>query len=135
MAKNFSYNAKEKLKSRKQLDELFTKGRSLSVFPIKVFFAEVKNETNSPIKAGVGVSSKHFKKAVDRNRIKRLLREVYRLNKQPLLDCLQPNKKNIAIFFLYVDKVIPEYAVLKDKMPNVIVKLIKAFNENNISNS
>jgi ribonuclease P protein component len=135
MAKKFSYNSTEKLKSRKQLDALFTKGRSVSVFPIKVFFAEVNEETDASIKAGVGVSSKHFKKAVDRNRIKRLLREAYRLNKIPLTECVQINNKKIAIFFLFIDKAIPAFSLLQNKMPIAIEKLIKALNENNTANT
>ena len=135
MANFFSYNSKEKLKSRKQLDELFAKGKSFSVFPIKVFFTEMKNEINFPIKVGVGVSSKHFKKAVDRNRIKRILREVYRLNKNSLIEYIKLNNKNIAVFFLYVDKTLPEFSLLQNKMPIVIEKLIKILNENNISNT
>ena len=135
MAKNFSYNAKEKLKSRKQLDALFTKGKSFLVFPVKIFFAEVNNESDAPMKVGVGVSSKHFKKAVDRNRIKRLLREAYRLNKIPLTEFIQINNKKIAVFFLFIDKTIPAFSLLQNKMPTVIAKLIKSLNENNIANT
>ncbi len=76
-----------------------------------------------PIQAGVGVSARNFRKAVDRNRIKRLLRECYRLNKLPLHERILQSKKNIAVFFLYIGKELPEYTLLDEKMKAVITKL------------
>jgi len=127
-AKQFSYNKKEKLKSRKQLEALFTAGNMFIVFPLKIFYKEVELHDNV-LKAGVGTSRKNFRKAVDRNRIKRLLREVYRLEKPRLLNSLTQNQKQIALFFLYVDKSLPEYNLLKEKMQQAIDKLIKNLDE------
>ena len=127
MAKQFSYSKKEKLKSRKQLEQVFSKGKSFTVLPIKVFYIDVEEQDN-PVKAGVGVSSRNFKKAVQRNRIKRLLRETYRTEKIPLHDCLQKNEKQAAVFFLYVDKLMPEYILLKEKMKLIIQRLIHELN-------
>ena len=67
------------------LNQLFAEGKSFSVFPVKVFYLPIQKEGKQMIKVGVGVSARNFKKAVDRNRIKRLLRECYRLNKLSLL--------------------------------------------------
>ena len=123
MALTNSYSAKEKLKSRKLLDQLFTKGRSFSVFPVKVFYMPLPATADHPVKAGVGVSAKHFRKAVDRNRIKRLLRECYRLNKQPLYATVATKQKQLAVFFLYIGKEIPEYPLLNEKMLAALQKL------------
>ncbi|HEX3024706.1 MAG TPA: ribonuclease P protein component [Chitinophagaceae bacterium] len=135
MAKLFSYQRKEKLKSRKLMDQLFTGGKSVSAFPVKAMFNETDVAIDFPVKAGVGVSSRNFKKAVDRNRIKRLLREAYRLNKQPLLDFAIANDKKIAVFFLFVDKTLPDFETLQNKMPVLIDKLIKQLNENSVANT
>lgn len=135
MSKLFSYQRKEKLKSRKLMDQLFAAGKSVSVFPVKAMFNEIDAAIDFPVKAGVGVSSRNFKKAVDRNRIKRLLREAYRLNKQPLLDFATSNNKNIAVFFLFVDKTLPDFEMLQNKMPVLIDKLIKQLNENSVANT
>ncbi len=108
------------------MEQLFAKGRSFSVFPIKVFSMTVEEELDFPVKVGVGASSKVFKKAVDRNRIKRLLREAYRLNKQPLYDCSTEQKKQVAVFMLYIEKTLPNITELQTKMPLAIDKLIKA---------
>jgi ribonuclease P protein component len=118
-----SYNAKEKLKSRKLLDRLFTEGRSFSVFPLKVFFMPLTEPVDHTVKAGVGVSAKHFRKAVDRNRIKRLLRECYRLNKQSLYASVTSKQKPVAVFFLYIGKELPDYLLLNQKMQAALQKL------------
>ena len=126
--KQFSYNKKEKLKSRKQLEQLFTAGTTFTIFPVKVIYKEVEVQ-DSVLKTGVGASRKNFKRAVERNRIKRLLREAYRTEKPRLLNYLQQNKKQIALFFLYVEKSLPDYNLLKQKMQQAIEKLIKSLNE------
>lgn len=100
------------------------------VFPIKVVFMLVEEPMDSPLKIGVSASSKKFKKAVDRNRIKRLIKEHYRVNKHPLHEHLADNGKQLVVFFMYIDKVLPENALLKRKMPLVIDKLIKTLGEN-----
>ncbi|HVX28450.1 MAG TPA: ribonuclease P protein component [Parafilimonas sp.] len=121
--KQFSFKKKERLKSRKQLDRIFTKGKSITAFPLKIFY-EFSEDQDNIIKTGVGVSRRNFKKAVDRNRIKRLLRESYRTEKVELLNFLEQNKKQIALFFLYIDKTEPDYLFLKQTIQKAIKKLI-----------
>ena len=123
MAAIFSYNKKEKLKSRKALEQLFTKGKSFSVFPVKVFYMPLPETTDHPVKAGVGVSARNFKKATDRNRIKRLLRECYRLNKTALHTLVVAKQKPVAIFFLYIGKEMPDYVLLTEQMQAALIKL------------
>lgn len=123
--KLFKYNKTEKLKSRTQLEAIFASGKSFSVFPLKVFFLEISTTEAEHVKVGVGVSARHFKKAVQRNRIKRILREAYRLEKQNLHQHLTTQQKQLAVFFLYIDKEMPDYEVLREKMRDCIEKLIK----------
>ncbi|MCU0322134.1 MAG: ribonuclease P protein component [Chitinophagaceae bacterium] len=126
MAKTFSYKKAEKLKSRKLLEQLFANGKSFLVFPIKVFYLPVTDgATVSLVQAGVGTSSRNFKHAADRNRIKRLIREAYRLNKLPLHDFLTNQQKQVAVFFLYIDKALPQENIVQQKMPLVLEKLMK----------
>lgn len=121
-----TFHKREKLKNRKLLDQLFTKGRSVSAFPLKVFYSVLPAETEETVQAGVGVSARNFSKAVDRNRIKRLLREAYRLNKSILHDALNADQKKAAVFFLYIGKEKPVFAALNETMPLVLNKLIAA---------
>jgi ribonuclease P protein component len=125
MAGTFSYNKFEKLKSRKQIELLFAKGKSISAFPVKVFYLPVEHTPLHPVQVGVGVSARNFKKAVDRNTIKRRMREAYRLHKLPLHEHLVPAEKSVAVFILWIDKQLPTSAALQDLMPTVIEKLIK----------
>lgn len=125
MAGTFSYNRFEKLKSRKQIELLFAKGKSISAFPVKVFYLPVEHTPVHPVQVGVGVSARNFKKAVDRNTIKRRMREAYRLHKLPLHEHLVAQQKSVAVFILWIDKQMPTTAALQDLMPAVIEKLIK----------
>lgn len=125
MAGTFSYNKFEKLKSRKQIELLFAQGKSISSFPVKVFYLPVEHTPEHPVQVGVGVSARNFKKAVDRNIIKRRMREAYRLHKLPLHEHLITNQKSVAVFILWIDKQLPTAAALQDLMPGVLEKLIK----------
>ncbi len=129
MPSNFSYPTKEKLKSRKLLDQLFTKGKSVSAFPLKAFYMVIPDASSEIIQTGVGVSSRNFTKAVDRNRIKRLLREAYRLNKQLLHVGLEKNQKKLAVFILFVGKEKPAFELLHELMPTVIQKILVAIDK------
>lgn len=125
MAGTFSYNKFEKLKSRKQIELLFAQGKSISSFPVKVFYLPVDNSPLHPVQVGVGVSARNFKKAVDRNTIKRRLREAYRLHKLPLHEHLMAQQKSVTVFILWIDKQLPTTEALHDLMPAVVEKLIK----------
>jgi ribonuclease P protein component len=130
----FSYNKKEKLKSKKQLDKIFATGKSFTVFPLKIIYNLVDEQDNI-IKTGVGVSSRFFKKAVHRNRIKRLLREAYRTEKQPLHIYLNNKQKRLNVFLLFVDRSMPAYSLIKEKMKLCIERIIQELNEVDIKNS
>jgi ribonuclease P protein component len=126
MTSSNTYSKQEKLKSRKALEKLFAKGKSFSVFPIKVFYnvsADLKG-----VHAGVGVSSRIFKKAHDRNRVKRLLREVYRTQKQSLYLAVA-NHQQLNVFFLYIGKELPVFADLHIAMEKTLEKLIRKISE------
>ena len=125
MAGTFSYNKFEKLKSRKQIELLFAQGKSISSFPVKVFYLPVDNSPLHPVQVGVGVSARNFKKAVDRNTIKRRMREAYRLHKLPLHGYLMAHQTSVAVFILWIDKQLPTTEALQDLMPAVVEKLIK----------
>lgn len=92
-----SYGASEKLKSKKLLSALFSEGRSLYKYPLKLVFVPIEEEQNH--KTGVSVPKRNFKKAVDRNYLKRIIREAYRKNK-----FLAPQHQKLAMLFIYTGK-------------------------------
>ena len=116
---------KEKLKSRKRIERVFQEGKSLSLFPFKVWWLLEQTPAASALQAGFGAGSRHFKKAVDRNRIKRLTREAYRLQKQPLLQRLEEKGLYLAVFFIYIGKELPDYPTVNQKIGITLQKLIK----------
>jgi len=89
------------------------------------------NESSSNLQFGTGVSAKNFKRAVDRNRIKRLTREAYRLQKKQLHDTLKQKKVQLNIFFIYTSKELPLFDLVKEKVNVILNKLIKMLNESN----
>ena len=123
MRQRYTWTKAEKLKSRKRIEWVFKEGKSLSVFPFKVFYLLL--HPPAPPQAGFGAGSRHFKKAVDRNRIKRLSREAYRLQKQPLMEALAEKERSMALFFIYTGKELPDHGTVKAKIGVLLQKLIK----------
>lgn len=127
MAKQFTLGKKERLKSRKQTEQLFSEGKKFTLTPFRIYYSVSKTESSSlppiTIRFGVAVSSKIFKKAVDRNRIKRVVREAWRLQKSLLEEKLKEQKNQLNIFFIYTGKELPEYKEIFDKMGKGINKL------------
>lgn len=125
----------EKLKSRKQIEQLFAEGKGFTAFPVKVVYLampreEPKEENDEAgVQVGVSVSTRHFKHAVDRNRIKRLLREAYRQQKHELLELALQQGLALKVFFIYLDKTLPTYDLMFDKMRYCLKRLRKTLEE------
>jgi ribonuclease P protein component len=123
-----SFGRQQKLKSRKQIQKLFTGGNSHFVFPVKLAWmvspAEPEKTGHPKILAGVSVSKRNFKKAVDRNRIKRLLREAYRLQKNELEKQFETKTSSLSLFLIYVDKTLPTFDILQQKVA-LALKMLK----------
>lgn len=132
---SFKFGKQEKLKSRKLIDQLFAEGKNISASPLRLVYIKPAVEMDATVKTGVSVSSRNFKKAVDRNRIKRLLREAYRLNKEALLQHLHSTQQQLAVFIIYTDRSLPEFSVINQKMQVILYKLIKATSEAAAKNS
>ena len=122
---NFTYPKTEKLKSKITIGLLFTEGKSVSKYPLRLVYKSGDyNNSGVPgkkIKMGVSVSKKNFKKAVDRNYFKRVLRETYRLNKHLLIDNLdQP----YSFMFFYQTKDRLSYEEINTKTIQLFEKFI-----------
>jgi len=120
---DFSYPKKEKLKGKKLIDQLFAEGKSVSSYPIKLIYLKSALPHEVPIQAAVTVPKKNFKSAVKRNRIKRLLRESYRLNKHLVFN---NSEATFAFLFLYLGKEMPTYLEIEKAMKGVFRKFLEA---------
>jgi len=98
---NFNYPKNEKLKSKITIGLLFSEGKSVSKYPLRLVYHSGALGDEQQLKVGVSVSKKYFKKAVDRNYFKRVLRESYRLNQHLLKDHLL---KPYALMLFYQSK-------------------------------
>lgn len=149
----FTYPKEEHLKSRKAIEQLFKSGQSFFIYPYKVVYQinspevgkserpkeeQANNQTTSSstlstsrladlptfgLLSGFAVSTKNFKRAVDRNRIKRLGREAFRLNKPTLIQLLELGHQQLQVFFIFTDKKLPDYKLIEPKMQACLKKL------------
>lgn len=116
----FTFPKKERLKSKKALEQVFAKGRSINAFPLKLIYLHTNLREDVPFQVAVVAPKKNFKSAVRRNRIKRLLREAYRLNKDIIFN---NTKGQYALVILYLGKDMPTYSGIEAKT----VQLMKVF--------
>jgi len=129
----YTLRSNERIKARKSIEEIFNSGESFSLYPLRVFFILEKqannkdaafNGRNSSLQFGVGVSKKNFKKAVDRNRIKRLIREAYRLQKKVIAQALDVKKERcLKLFILYTGNELPEHTLINQKVGETLDRL------------
>ena len=123
---DFSFPKKEKLKGKKLVEQLFKEGKSLSGFPLRLFYLKIDSPADAKVKAGVAVPKKNFKSAVERNRIKRLLRESYRLNKHLVFN---NSEGSFAFLILYLGKEMPDYHKVEKSMQIVLQKFLKKIDD------
>ncbi|WP_044217915.1 ribonuclease P protein component [Chitinophaga pinensis] len=124
--KTYSFNKEERLKSRKLIETLFREGKAFSVFPYRIVYMQVDQPLSKyPVQVGFSASTKRFPHAVDRNRVKRLTRECWRLQKQEFYNTLQQQSRQLLVFFIYTDKKIAPYATLHHKISVILKKLEK----------
>jgi ribonuclease P protein component len=128
MVQSFTLGKNERLKRARIIEQLFREGKAVTLFPVRVQYLLVTS-LNMPVQAGFSASSRQFKKAVHRNRIKRLMREAYRLQKGMLEKTLQPKQQQMALFFIYTGKELPSYELVNERIAVLLNKLIRIANE------
>lgn len=134
MREKFTLGKQERLKSRKRLEHLFRAGKVLSHSYLRVHYVFSRKASDvaqsegikntQPLKAGFGVSKHHFKKATDRNRAKRLVREAYRLQKGVLQGNLQRSGLGLELFLIYASREKPGFENIMNSMQEVLKRLL-----------
>lgn len=118
---SFKYSKKDKLKSKKLIEQLFNEGKVVTVYPLRLVYLKTEFEDDTTLKTGVSVSKRLHKTAVARNRIKRLLREAYRLNKSQYIN---NSSTSYALMILYLSKDGTTFDKLNNSMKLLFQKFI-----------
>lgn len=118
-----TFSKEERLSGKKLIDELFRNGSFFYLYPFKVQFLEYKGNASNPVQVLMAVPSRSFPLAVDRNLIKRRMREAYRLNKQELYDSLARQQKKKLVALIYTARKSETFDLITRKM-NIILKRI-----------
>ncbi|HLP36198.1 ribonuclease P protein component [Lacibacter sp.] len=120
----YTLGKNERMKSRKQIELLFKEGKSFSISPLRVYYTvQALPIAHCSLLFGVAVGTRNFKKAVDRNRIKRLIREAWRLQKNELQQKLKQQNKQLHVFFIFTGKEVPDYKLIAEKTGVALQKL------------
>lgn len=108
---------------------MFREGRAFTFYPLKIYYLTIITGEHF-LQAGFGVSVKNFKKAVDRNRVKRLMKEAYRVQKTELQDTLTFKNIHLALFCIYTARDMPEHTIVTSKISLALKRLQKQIDEN-----
>ena len=126
--RRFTFSKEERLSSKISIEDLFAKGDTFFKYPFKVIVKKSSAEKDSIVRILISVPKRTFKKAVDRNKIKRLIREAYRLNKNIVYPSLAETTHFLDIAFVYTAKSILSYSEIERKII-LILQTIKKRNE------
>ena len=123
--KRFGFPKREHLTSKSAIDNLYANGSSVTAFPLRAVFLSAKAEPDAPTAAIlISVAKRRFRHAVDRNLMKRRIREAYRQNKHPFIEELQKSDKQMAVAILYIDNRHSSTQFLQRKMQKLLSAII-----------
>lgn len=116
-----TFPLKEHLKSKSIIDSLYANGASVTAFPLRAVFIERPDGTDEPTAAIlISVAKRRFRHAVDRNLLKRRIREAYRTGKHGFIETLENNGKKMAVAIMYIDTKPSSTEYLKRKMEKLL---------------
>ena len=116
---------KEHLKSKRVIEQVYANGASVTSFPLRAVFIEQPQEVQEPTAAIlINVAKKRFRHAVDRNLVKRRIREAYRTSKHPFIEALENNGKKMAVAIIYIDNKHNSTAFIRKKMTRLLESIL-----------
>src|SRR5689334_24834102 len=114
-ASRHTFTKDERLRSRKLIEQVISEGKSISVSPFRLSWTITVFNSPFPVQLAIAVPKRFFKRAVDRNYIKRVIREVWRKNKSSVYALLQSKKTQCAFLVIFSGRKVPEYAEVEKK--------------------
>lgn len=130
-----TFRKEERLKSSKVIKQLFYAGESFLVHPVKVNWLLREDTGRFPARVMISISRKNFRKARDRNHLKRLCREAYRKNKHILYSFLEKKQLQCDLSLVYIGKETTEYSLLEEKIIKLLQRLTKEIENNQPKNN
>jgi ribonuclease P protein component len=122
----YTFKKTERLSSKKDIEQLVIAGKAFNQFPFRVIYFYKNNSPRFPVKIAISVAKKKFKRAVDRNRIKRLTREAYRLSKHVLIESCTQHQSGFDLLFVYNgSKDDAQFNIFTTKINLILHRLIK----------
>lgn len=125
MQERFTFGKHERLTHRKVIDTLFQKGTSYKQFPLLFIVLPHPHPGDEPVESVIIASKRNFRKAVDRNRVKRVLREGWRLNKNAVREAAKTENIRLAIAIVYIGKKLPQFEDINAKICELKERLIE----------
>ncbi len=119
-----TFKKEEHLCKNKIIKILFEEGIKFHVYPFKIIWMDIESDSKYPARILISVSKRFFKKAVDRNKSKRQIREVYRKNKSLFYEYLSRQKKHCVFAILYTDSAFIPFIELERKIIIILQRLI-----------
>ncbi len=112
------------MKSKNVIDSLYANGASVTAFPLRAVFLEQPATQEATATILISVAKRRFRHAVDRNLLKRRMREAYRTGKHRFIDTLENNSKKMAVAIMYIDTKPSSTEYLKKKMDKLLNGII-----------
>lgn len=129
-----TFQRAERLKSRKVIEQMFKQGQSFAHYPLRlVWLVMEERQSDFPAQFALTVPKKKFKKAVQRNRIRRLVREAYRLNKHRLYQTLPVSERQVALLVIYTGQEVMTFAEIEAAMQQMLRRFVKKWKADNHS--
>ena len=126
-----TFRKNERLCSRKIIQDLALKGKNIQINPIRLLWIPSLLNVSIPAQAAFTVPKRNFKNAVDRNRIKRRLREAYRKNKSSLYSLISNNKNQYALLFVFTGRETITYLETEEKIKIILQRFAEDIQKNN----
>lgn len=120
--KRYTFPKREKLCSKKHIEELYKKGSSNFLYPFRIVYLSSQDSMETYPQVLISVPKRIFKKAVDRNRLKRQIREIYRLHKLEIFEGMSPEQIPDFLSIVYLGKEKLPYDTMKRKLITLLLR-------------
>lgn len=129
-----TFKKEERLKSRKLIQNIFSKSQTVKAYPLRLLWTEREQDDNAyPVLFSLSVPKRKFKKAVHRNWLRRRIREAYRLNKSHLYETLEGDRRKFAFMVIYTSSQKMTFQEVDKAMRKLLKRFQQAIEEKSIS--